>query len=218
MLAAGAGSRFGGTKQLATVRGKPLVQHPIDAAAGEVDEVVVVLGHDADAVEAALALPPHARVVRNPRYAEGQASSLAEGLAACSSDSAAAVVLLADQPGIRAEHVRALVRAYREDPRPAAVRLRFRDGPGPALLARRIWPELGELRGDVGARAWLEAHPEAVAWIEIDEPAPPDVDRPEDLERARDGEEPRQGRGSSPLQLGREGLAVEDDRHPESPV
>lgn len=184
VLAAGTGSRFGGTKQLATVRGRPLVQHAIDAAAGEVDEVVVVLGHDADAVEAALALPPHARAVRNPRYAQGQATSLAAGLAACSPGSGAAVVLLADQPGIRPEHVRALVRAYREDPGAAAIRLRFRDGPGPALLARRTWPELAELHGDVGARAWLDAHPGAVRWVELDEPAPADVDRPEDLERA----------------------------------
>lgn len=184
VLAAGAGSRFGGTKQLAPVRGKPLVQHPVDAAAGEVDEVVVVLGHDADRVEAALELPPNARTVRNRRYAEGQASSLAAGLAACSPDSAAAVVLLADQPGIRPEHVRALARAYREDPGAVAVRLRFRDGPGPALLARAIWPELAELRGDVGARAWLEAHRQVVRWVELDEPAPADVDRPEDLDRA----------------------------------
>lgn len=184
VLAAGAGSRFGGTKQLARVRGKPLAQHAIDAVAGEVDEIVVVLGHDADAVEAALALPPHARAVRNPRFARGQATSLAVGLGACSPDSQAAVVLLADQPGIRPEHVRALVRAYRADPRPGAIRLRFRDAPGPALLARSIWPKLAELRGDVGARAWLDAHPEAVRWVELDEPAPADVDRPQDLDRA----------------------------------
>lgn len=184
VLAAGAGSRFGATKQLALVRGAPLAQHAVDAAAGEVDEIVVVLGHDADAVEAALVLPPHARTVRNPRYAQGQATSLAAGLAACAPGSAAAVVLLADQPGVRPEHVRALVRAYREDPGVAAVRLRFRDAPGPALLARRIWPELAELAGDVGARAWLEAHPDEVRWVELDEPTPVDVDRPEDLERA----------------------------------
>lgn len=184
VLAAGAGSRFRGTKQLALVRGRPLAQHAIDAAAREVDEIVVVLGHDADAVEAALALPPHARVARNPRYAQGQATSLAAGLAACSPSSEAAVVLLADQPGVRREHVRALVRAYREDPRVAATRLRFRDRPGPALLSRRIWPELAELHGDVGARAWLDAHPEAVRWVQLDELAPIDVDRPEDLDRA----------------------------------
>lgn len=183
VLAAGTGSRFGGTKQLARLRGKPLVQHAIDAAAGEVDEVVVVLGHDADAVASALRLPPRGRIVPNPRYAEGQASSLAAGLRACAPTSAAAVVLLADQPGIRPEHVRALVAAFRARPAPA-IRLRFADAPGPALLHRRIWPELERLEGDAGARAWLDAHPEAISWVELDEPAPRDVDRPEDLDRA----------------------------------
>lgn len=183
VLAAGTGSRFGRTKQLAPLRGKPLAQHAIDAAAREVDEVVVVLGHDADAVEAALRLPANARVVRNPRYAEGQASSLAVGLRACDPGSAAAIVLLADQPGIGPEHVRALVSAFRARPAPA-IRLRFTDAPGPALLARAIWPELERLEGDVGARVWLEAHPEVVSWVELDEPAPADVDRPEDLARA----------------------------------
>ena len=51
VLAAGTGSRFGGTKQLVAVDGKPLAQHAIDAldAAG-VDEIIVVTGHDAVAV------------------------------------------------------------------------------------------------------------------------------------------------------------------------
>ena len=48
VLAAGEGKRFGGTKQLEILRGKPLVQHAVDAASGAgVGEIVVVLGHDA---------------------------------------------------------------------------------------------------------------------------------------------------------------------------
>ena len=61
VLAAGTGSRFGGTKQLAIMDGKPLAQHAVDAlAAAGVDEIIVVTGHDAEAVEAAIALPPTA--------------------------------------------------------------------------------------------------------------------------------------------------------------
>ncbi len=183
VLSAGVGSRFGATKQLALVRGRPLVQHVVDAAARVVDEIVVVLGHDAEAVRSALALPPTARTVVNPRYAEGQSTSLAAGLAACAEASAGAIVLLGDQPGIRAEHVRALADAF-GDGGADALRLRFRDGPGPALLPRATWAELSRLEGDVGARAWLEAHPDRVRWVEIDEDAPRDVDLPEDLERA----------------------------------
>jgi CTP:molybdopterin cytidylyltransferase MocA len=184
VLAAGEGRRFGGTKQAEVVRGRSLVQHAVDAAAGAgLGEIVVVLGHDAERVRAALELPPGARAVVNERFAEGQASSLAVGLGALDPMSEGAVVLLADQPGITAEHVRALVR-MREFRRSPAIRLRFRNGPGPALLARELWPKILELAGDVGARALLDAHPELVDEVHLDEDAPTDVDERSDLERA----------------------------------
>jgi molybdenum cofactor cytidylyltransferase len=184
VLAAGEGTRFGGTKQIEVVRGKPLVQHAVDAAAeAGVDEIVVVVGHDALRVRDALELPPGSRSVINARYAEGQSTSLAAGLRALDPASGAAIVLMADQPGIQPHHVTALDSAFRQGA-PEIVRLRFRDGPGPALLARSIWDEALGLRGDIGARALFDAHPERVRWVEVGEDAPADVDRPADLDRA----------------------------------
>ena len=184
VLAAGEGRRFGGTKQIQVVRGKPLAQHAVDAAtAADVDEIVVVLGHDALRVRDALELPPGSRYVINDRYAEGQATSLGAGLRALDPASEAAVVLLADQPGIQARHVTALVSAF-GDGAPEVVRIRFRDAPGPALLARSVWDEAAELRGDRGARALFDARPERVRWVDLDENAPVDVDRQADLGRA----------------------------------
>jgi len=95
----------------------------------------------------------------------------------------AAVILLADQPGIRVEHVEALVSAFR-DADGEIVRLRFRDAPGPALLARSVWPEASALTGDAGARALFDARPGRVRWVTVEEDAPPDIDLPEDLDRA----------------------------------
>ena len=67
VLAAGEGRRFGGTKQLAALDGKPLAQHAIDALAeAGVDELLVVTGHDAEAVEAALTLPDDRPVRAEP--------------------------------------------------------------------------------------------------------------------------------------------------------
>lgn len=184
VLAAGDGTRFGGTKQLEILRGKPLVQYAVDAAweAG-IGEIVVVLGHDAVRVRDALELPEGARVVVNARHADGQSTSLAAGLRALDPASEAAVVLLADQPGIAARHVRALVTAFETGP-VEMLRIRFRDGPGPAILARSVWNEAMELSGDTGARALLESEPRRARWVPIDEDAPPDVDRRVDLERA----------------------------------
>jgi len=190
VLAAGASTRFGRTKQLKPLDGEPLVQHVVDAAAGGgVDEIVVVLGHDAEAVRDALQLPLIGRAVVNPRFTQGQSTSVAAGLAACDPASEAAVVLMADQPGISPRHVRGLIEAF-TDTGAEIVRLGFRDGPGPALLARSVWPEVAALTGDIGARALFEAQPERIRWFRVDEDAPPDVDRPEDLPGTRTPERP----------------------------
>ena len=183
VLAAGPSTRFGDTKQLAQVRGKPLAQYPIDAAleAG-VDEILVVLGHDAERVREALRFPGPARWIVNPAYASGMASSLTAGLRAADPASEGVVVLLADQPGVKAQHIRALTEAFRTRRSPI-VRLRFRSGPGPALLARELWTEAMALEGDVGARALMERHPEKVETVDMGGDAPPDVDVPEDLDR-----------------------------------
>jgi molybdenum cofactor cytidylyltransferase len=184
VLAAGEGTRFGGTKQLEILRGKPLVQYAVDAAsAAGIGEIVVVLGHEALRVRDALDLPQGARFIVNERYADGQSTSLAIGLGALDPASEAAIVLLADQPGIAARHVRALVSAFHSDA-PEILRIRFRDGPGPAILPRSVWDEAMRLTGDVGARALFESEPGRARWLDVDEDAPPDVDRRADLERA----------------------------------
>lgn len=179
VLAAGTGSRFGATKQLVEVEGKSLVRHPIDTLVeAGVDELIVVVGHDEDAVRTAV--PADVDVVMNPDYRDGQATSLAAALHAVGDTSEAAVVLLADQPGVTAADVRALIDAFRAT-RSQIVRLMFTDGPGPALLSREIYAEAGHLHGDAGARVLMASHPEWVHEVPIDRPAPVDVDTPEDL-------------------------------------
>jgi CTP:molybdopterin cytidylyltransferase MocA len=181
VLAAGEGRRFGGTKQLEVVDGKPLAQHAVEALADAgVDEVLVITGHDADHVETALDLPEHGRFVRNPAYHDGQSTSLAAAFHEISDDSEAAVVLMADQPGVTAGDVSALVDRFRST-RKQIVRLRFTDGPGPSLLSREIYAEAGHLHGDVGARVLAASHPEWVEEVDVARPAPPDIDTPDDL-------------------------------------
>jgi len=183
VLAAGTSSRFGRTKQLVELEGKPLVQHVVDAAAAAgLDEVVVVLGHDEGLVRARVRLPAGARIVLNLDYELGQSTSLKAGLDAADPASEAAVVLLADQPGIMASHIRALVDAF-DARRSRIVRLRFNDGPGPSLLSREAWDEARTLTGDTGAREIIAAHPGWVQEVAIDDDTPPDVDRQSDLDR-----------------------------------
>ena len=181
VLAAGTGSRFGGTKQLVILDGKPLAQHAVDAlAAAGMDEILVVTGHDAVKVASAVDLPDGGRVVHNPRFREGQSSSLAVGLHATDDESEAAVVLMADQPGVDPGVVRSLVDRFVER-RSRIVRASYRDGPGPALLSREIYADAQHLRGDVGARELIASHPDWVDEVHVDALAPRDVDLPGDL-------------------------------------
>jgi molybdenum cofactor cytidylyltransferase len=191
ILAAGKSSRLGQSKQLLRLDGKTLLQHVIEAAQQSIlRESVVVLGAQADEVEASIpeTLLDGVRLVRNPQYDTGQASSIAAGLRALDQDIEAAVILLADQPGISGDLIDRVVEAYGEN-RMAIVRPVFGPNrvPGhPVVLARSIWPDVLALTGDEGARRLIAARPSDLLEIEIDTPPPPDVDTIEDYQRIRD--------------------------------
>jgi molybdenum cofactor cytidylyltransferase len=74
VLAAGSATRFGSAKQLAPLAGRPLLQHPLDAlAAAGIDDVIVVLGEEAPAIEAAIAWrSERRRVNERARAADAQ--------------------------------------------------------------------------------------------------------------------------------------------------
>ncbi len=147
VLAAGTSSRLGGRlKQLLPLGGRPITQHVINAAvAAGLDDVVVVLGHKAEEVRGGLELRPPARAVVNPDYASGQSSSLRTGLHALGDDIGAALILLGDQPGIRLEAIRTVMRVYERTGGPV-VRASYSGQSGhPVLFERSVWAELGKL-------------------------------------------------------------------------
>lgn len=191
ILAAGASRRMGRPKQLLPLAGRPLLQHVVDAASGSrLAESVLVLGHAADEIRAALTLPTRCRVVVNPEPDAGQSTSLACGLAAVDAGAAAVVVLVGDQPGVTSALIDEVTAAFLAGDAPVVRPVWRTDGtatPGhPVVLARAIWPALAGLTGDQGARALFDAHPEWVHQIEIAGAPPLDVDDHEDYGRVLD--------------------------------
>lgn len=184
VLAAGASRRLGRPKQLLELGGRPSLQHVLDAlAAAGLERCVLVLGHLAGEIAAAVSLPQGARVVVNPDHASGQASSLRAGLAAAPIEAGAAVVLLGDQPGVGAEPIRAVVETWRQTGA-AVVRATYSGRPGhPVLLAREVWAEAMSARGDRGARDLIAADPGRVVAAELDGAPPADLDTQEDYAR-----------------------------------
>jgi CTP:molybdopterin cytidylyltransferase MocA/SAM-dependent methyltransferase len=184
VLAAGAASRFGGVKLLAALGGRPVLQHVLDALDGQgLAEVVVVLGDNADAIERAIEWRGERRV-RNPDPGRGLSSSLSVGLASISPTAAAALIVLGDQPGLRADTVRALL-AQADDPKRPVVVPRY-DGDAarnPVLLGRTAFELAQETSGDRGLGPVLASHPELIREVPVTG-SNPDVDTPADLARA----------------------------------
>ena len=184
MLAAGAGSRFGGGKLLAPFGQRTLIEATLfGLREAPVDETIVVVGSDAKGLRG-ICESYGVLIAENPDWAEGLATSVKRGLAACSPDARAAVVVLADQPLVGAKAVERLVRAH-EGGATVAVATYVGKRRNPALFAREVWPTLEEeLSGDEGARGFLNRHPELVTEVPCDEVADPtDVDTVEDLRR-----------------------------------
>lgn len=196
MLAAGAGSRFGGGKLLADFGGRPLIEATLDGLrGGQVDEIIVVVGSEGERLHnVSNALGAH--VVENRSWAEGMSTSVRAGLEACSPGTRAAVVALADQPLVGAGAVARLLEAFEGGARMAVATYDGRPR-NPALFAREVWPLLmREMSGDRGARVSLALHPELVTEVPCDDVADPaDVDTVEDLLRL-EGEPSAPGRGS----------------------
>jgi len=183
VLAAGASRRLGRPKQLLDWEGEPLVRRVVRRVLGfGLAPVVVVLGHAADAVRAAVAGLPVSLVV-NPAPDRGQATSVACGLAGLPADVGAALVFLADQPTVPPSAVAAVLAALTEaEPGTVAVAPFYRGvRANPVGFPRPAWPELAELTGDGGVRLFLDAQVARVRLVPIDADVPFDVDAPEDL-------------------------------------
>jgi CTP:molybdopterin cytidylyltransferase MocA len=178
VLAAGAGSRFGGGKLLAALEGRPILQHVLDRlATSGIDEVVVVLGADADEIEKTISWRAERRV-RNPTPSRGLSSSLQLGIDAVGASTDAALIVLGDQPRLPARAIRALLDEGVDDAKPIAAPVYGGDaGRNPVLLGRSAYPLVGEATGDRGLGPVLADHPELIREVAIRvEGGNPDVD------------------------------------------
>jgi molybdenum cofactor cytidylyltransferase len=186
ILAAGEGRRFGATKQLAELRGRPLLEYALEAMTA-VTPRVVVLGHAAEDILAGVDLHGAAPVVCDD-WASGQSASLRCGIAALP-DCAAILVVLGDMPGVTAAAVRAVLAAAGTGD---AVRATYDGRPAhPVVLGPALVERAGELRGDVGFRDLLDGAD--VHEVEVGGLADPtDIDSPKALAGVivRDGASP----------------------------
>ncbi len=179
LLAAGAGSRFGGPKALVRFKGDLLVERGQRLLReGGCQPVLVAVGAQADQVSGHATWP-----VVVDDWQTGMGASLRAGLVALTDSPATAVVIaLADQPLVGPQSVARLIAAHHAGA-VAAVATYGGKPRNPVLIARATWAEVADLAvADTGARPWLRAHPDLVVAVPCDGTGTPeDIDTPHDL-------------------------------------
>jgi molybdenum cofactor cytidylyltransferase len=165
------------------VGGKPLIRHAVEAAiASAADPVIVVTGNGTEDVRRALA-PLTPLFVENREYSRGLSTSLKCGLNQVPANCDGALILLGDMPGVSFALLDKLIAAFEPaEGRAICVATRHGKRGNPVLWARRFFPEILTLAGDVGARHLIGQYEELVCDVEADDDGPlTDIDTPQML-------------------------------------
>lgn len=177
ILAAGAASRFGSTKQLVDIAGKPMLQHCIDSAATVLpDAVYTVLGNQSETIAANIY---GANILLNLDWQKGLGHSIAAGVTALKEQYQGILILLADQPNIKGHHLAQLLKLFNGD---NTVCSYYQGKNGvPAIFPKSKYADLMALQGDRGAKHLLHTMDNELQTLSLTE-ATLDIDTPEDLE------------------------------------
>lgn len=185
VLAAGESTRMGTQKLLLPYAGSTVIENIIDQVLESgVDTCVVVTGHEPDRVQDCL----RARNVvfaHNANYREGMLTSVRAGFTAAGATWQGAVIVLGDQPSMRAETINRLLEEHANNS-DSVLLPTFEGRRGhPILVPRRFHTEIMNRFDDTGLRGLLRAHPEAMIEVTVDTPSIlEDMDYPEDYQRA----------------------------------
>ena len=190
IMAAGKASRMGCPKQLLPFGSTSLLGRVVEnLMASSVQEVVLVLGHEAQAVLRVLgfdlsSLPKRLKVVLNTDYREGFSSSLRCGLSSLDVQARAVLIALGDQPLIGPSLVDSLIAVFEEGFRGIVVPIYHARRGHPTILDLKYRPEMERIEGDRGCREILAAYPEDLLEVEVDAPQVIwDVDTPDEYRR-----------------------------------
>jgi CTP:molybdopterin cytidylyltransferase MocA len=180
ILAAGAATRFGGSKLTAEIDGVAMIRRVVSSYVATAGGAIVVVSPMSDVAAALDGLA--VELVENRDAAEGIASSIRVGVAAAAK-SPAVMIVLGDEPIVDPALVARLTALW-EESGAAVVAPRYRGEIGhPVIFDRSCFAELERLAGDVGARGVIAAAGDRARFVDLDRERPVDIDTREDLER-----------------------------------
>ena len=184
VLAAGESARMGRPKPLVPLAGRPLLSHVLSTVrSSRVAEVVVVLGHEAERVRREVPLDG-ARVIVNPRFAEGMSTSIRAGVRAAAPASRAFLVVLGDEPLVASATLDALIDRWTVTGAKILIPTFHGTRGNPVLLDRSLAAEVEAIAGDQGCRAMFPDHADEIAEVAVEDPGVLiDVDTEEQVAR-----------------------------------
>ncbi len=181
ILAAGQSERFGRPKQLLAWKGKPFIQHVVDAALqAELYPIIVVLGAVIEPIQKVLSQYP-IEIINNEEWSYGQAESTAAGARAVAGRCGAAIFLLSDMPQVSVDMLREYLSFHGQNDYYILAPKASGQPANPVMFDRRCFPALVKLHGRTGGRQLFNDLP--VTWLEMQDPfLALDVDTPEDYQ------------------------------------
>ena len=190
ILAAGESSRMGTDKATLAYRGRTFLEAIVKTLGeGDIDRIVVVLGHHAEEIQRHVRIED-AQVVINPDYRSGQTLSLQVGLRTLIADDLEAILLcLVDHPAVSAETVRRLVATFRQSGAPVVIPTYLGRRGHPVLIGREVFDDLLGLASHAGADSVVRRYRPATQFVKVeDEAIVMDVDDLESYRRVTRGE------------------------------
>lgn len=186
VLAAGRSERMGKNKLLLRLGGKRLIEHNLDALeASNVDEIVVVLGHEPEEILAALNYRlKNIRIVTNKEYEDGMSSSFKTGLKQ-TKNAEACLLVLGDQPILDYQLINEMIKLMENKTGTALVVSPVHEGKKghPLLFSKELFKEIKDLKKNETIRDIVHRHSDALLMIESDEWTLTDIDTPIDFKK-----------------------------------
>jgi len=185
ILAAGKSTRMKENKLLLKINGETLVEHVVKTAKrSSADEVIVVLGYEAEKIKEQLA-KLDCKLVVNEDYMEGQSSSVKAGLSAVSRDAEGVVILPADVALIDPQPIKRVVEEYRKSRNKIVIASYQQQSGHPILIDRTLFPEVAGIdENSFGLKAVISRHRTEIKYVEAGtENVLIDIDTREEFDR-----------------------------------
>ena len=188
ILAAGASTRMGEPKQLLILGEQTLLDRIlVQVFDSDLDRVILVLGYQAQGIMRELKIDlnyPRLKIIENRNYRDGISSSIITGLSAIEDEFDHAMIILADMPRITSNLINHLLHRYLVSSLPlGAIKIKNTRS-HPVIFSRRLYHELHQFRGDVGARDLFQKYADQVCLVEPGQGYnDTDIDSPEDYFR-----------------------------------